>query len=137
VVVANQLGAALKAAGHELSKEQQETLTRVMRYYAVKDDSLRLVEGDRQFKLDVLAEEVEFKDAFYNEARALMTPEQRKALYSEQSKGRARLDVFDSTLMLAQYARPMPVKDAAGLAATMSERIASVIGVDAKNGRLH
>ena len=131
VVVANQLGAALKAAGLELSEEQQASLSRVMHYYAVKDDSLRLVEGDREFKLDVLAEEIEFKDAFYNEARSIMTPEQRKALYSEHSKGRARLDVFDSTLMLAQYARPMPCKDAAGLAANMSEKIASVIGVDA------
>lgn len=131
VVVANQLGAALKAAGLELSKEQQESLSRVMHYYAVKDESLRLVEGDREFKLDVLAEEIEFKDAFYQEARALMTPEQRKALYSEHSKGRARLDVFDSTLMLAQYARAMPCKDAAGLATNMSEKIASVIGVDA------
>lgn len=133
VVVANQLGAALKAAGLELSKEQRDSLSRVMRYYAVRDESLRLVEGDRELKIDVLAEEIEFKDAFYMEARSIMTEEQRKALFNEHSAGRVRLDVFDSSLMLVQHAKPVRCKNAVDLASTLSDRIASVVKLDAKS----
>jgi hypothetical protein len=133
VVVANQFGAALKAAGLDLSKEQKETLDRAMRFYAAKDESLRLGEGDRELKLDVLAEEAEFKDAFYKEARSMLTEEQRNALFDEHSAGRTQLDVFDSSLMLAQYARPVRVKSASELASTLSDKIASGIRLDASN----
>ncbi len=131
VVVANQFGAALKAAGLDLSKEQKETLDRAMWFYAAKDESLRLTEGDRELKIDVLAEEIEFKNAFYEEARSLLTEEQRKALFSEHTAGRASLDVFDSSLMLAGHAKPVRVKNASDLASTLSRKIAAGVKIDA------
>jgi hypothetical protein len=116
IVVANQFGAALKAAGFELSKEQKESLDRAMKFYAAKDESLRLAAGDKAFQLEVLAEESQFKEAFYNETRALLTDEQRNALYSEHTTGRGGFDVFDSSLMLMEHAKPMQVTNAADLA---------------------
>ncbi len=131
VVVANQFGAALKAAGLDLSKEQKETLDRAMWFYAAKDESLRLTEGDRELKIDVLAEEIEFKNAFYEEARSLLTEEQRKALFNEHTAGRASLDVFDSSLMLTGHAKPVRVKNASDLASTLSRKIAAGVKIDA------
>ena len=123
VVVANQFSAALRAAGFELSSQQQEDLRRVMQFYAAKDESLRLVAGDRELALENLGEEAEFKDAFYKEARALLSEEQQNALFSKHSDGRTGLDMFDSSLMLAQYARPMRVKDPAHLASSLFKQI--------------
>jgi hypothetical protein len=131
VVAANQIGAALKAAGLDLSKEQKDNLERAMQFYAAKDHSLRLAEGDREFKLDILGEELEFKDAFYKEARRMLTKEQRDVLYSERSAGRAGFDVFDSSLMTAGMAKPLKVKDAAELASKLSRSISSSTGLDA------
>ena len=126
VVVANQFGAALKAAGFELSKEQEDSLDRAMKFYSAKDQSLRLAEGDKEFKLEVLAEEATFKAAFYKEARGMLTEEQQKALFSEHTSGRGGFDPFDSSLMLMKYARPLRVKNAADLASKLSRKFSSL-----------
>ena len=122
VVVANQFGAALKAAGLELSDAQKDSLDRAMKFYAAKDESLRLAEGDKDFKLEVLAEEAEFKAAFYAETRGMLTEEQKNALFSEHTSGQGGFDIFDSSLMLMSYARPVKVTDAADFAAKLSGR---------------
>ncbi len=124
VVVANQIGAALKAAGVELSAEQKASLERAMRFYSAKDESLRLAEDSKDFKLEVLNEEAEFKAAFYDEARGMLTKEQRSALFSDRSSGRMGFDLFDSSLMLGGYALPLQVKDATELASKLSGRFA-------------
>ena len=126
VVVANLFGAALKAAGFELSNEQKDRLDRAMKFYSAKDQSLRLAEGDKEFKLEVLAEESEFKAAFYKEARGMLTEEQQKALFSERTSGRGGFDIFDSSLMLMKYARPVRVKNAPDLASKLSRKFSSI-----------
>ncbi len=125
VVVANQFSSALKAAGLELDAQQEKSLKQMMEFYSAKDASLRQAEGYRELSIENLAEEAEFKDAFYKEARSLMSEEQQSALFSEHSKGRVGFDLFDSSLMLGQYAKPIRVKDATELASTLSQRFQS------------
>ena len=128
-VVANQFAAALKAAGLELNEEQRESMDRIMKFYSSKDESLRL--ADHESSMQTLAEEVEFKDAFYKEVRGLLSEEQQAAIFSKGSEGRLGLDMFDSTLMLEGYAKKMPVADANQLATMLSTRVFRGVDLDA------
>jgi len=130
-VVSNQIGAVLQAAGLSLNKEQQQSMERIRSFYAAKDRSLRITALSRDFGIENLLEEVDFKNNFYNEARALLSPEQRAALSSDTIRGRTHLDVFDTGIILSQYARPVRVKDAADLAATWSRRMKFEVPLDA------
>jgi hypothetical protein len=133
-VVANQFGAALKAAGHTLDAEQQTSLNRIMKVFAAKDQNLRLAEGDRELKLENLAEETELKHQFYAEAKGLLNADQRAALYDSKTEGRAQFDMFDPGLMLGQFARPVPASDAKSFAAAAGSTYKAKLGISGKAG---
>lgn len=119
-LVANQFSAALKAAGKELNPDQQHKLDRLMREFSARDQNLRLVEGDREFALESLLEEVSYKNDFYAQSKALLSDEQRATLYNEKSEGRSQLDMFDTSLMLAGLAKPIRASGPAEFAKSAS-----------------
>ncbi|MCA8957171.1 MAG: hypothetical protein KDC87_13940 [Planctomycetes bacterium] len=122
-VAANQIGAALQAAGLQLTKAQRETLEQVTRFYSAKDGSLRTVADAREMKLENLLEEVDLKDGFYREAREALTPEQRAALYGEHGAGRTQSDLFGTGVMLGQFAKGVQAKDAPELASAVGKQL--------------
>ena len=123
MVAGNQIVAALAAAGVALDEGQLEGLEKIMRVYGARDRGLRDVEGSEPFKLLNLLEEIDLKSEFYNEARAMLSPEQAAALYRDSSAGRLGLDVFDPGLMLAGQAQPLEAASSAELAQSLSERL--------------
>lgn len=131
VIVANQLSAALSAAGFALDGDQTATLDRVMKEFAAKDQNLRLAAEGAEFELENLAKESQLKHAFYTEAKGLLNKDQYGAIYNEATAGRAQLDMFDSSLMLAQFAQPLGANDAKGLAANVSRRYKSQLKLSA------
>lgn len=123
-VASNQIAATLAAAGLNLNEEQQQSMKKIMQYYAAKDQSIRLSEDSREFSVEGLLEEADYKDAFYKEAKALLSEEQGLGLgFSEAVSGRARMDLFDSSLMLSQFAQPIRCKDPGHLATRMFQTI--------------
>lgn len=129
VVVANQLSAVLSAAGQALNEDQRSALDRVMKEFAARDQNLRLAEGDSEFQLENLAQEARLKHEFYTQAKGLLNKDQFGVLYNEGSAGRTSLDMFDSGLMLGQYAKPMSATDAKSLAAKTSRAMTSQLGL--------
>ncbi|MEE2888631.1 MAG: hypothetical protein VX951_14470 [Planctomycetota bacterium] len=129
IVVANQLSAALNAAGQALDADQRSALDRVMKEFAARDQNLRLAEADSEFQLENLAQETQLKHEFYTQAKGLLNKDQFGALYNEGSAGRSGLDMFDSGLMLGQYAKPMTATDAKSLAAKTSKAMTSQLGL--------
>ncbi len=129
-VVSNQIGAVLQAAGLNLDEGQQQSMERIRLFYAAKDKSLRLMAESRDLGMDNLLEEVDFKNNFYNEARAILSADQRAALSSDAIRGRTHLDIFDTSIVLAQYAKRVRVKDAADLVATWSKKLRFEVPLD-------
>ncbi len=109
VVAANQIAAVLDAAGLKLDINQRDAMNRVMSEYAALDHDLRVNEQGRETRLEVLLDEVRLKHDFYNDAKGVLNRDQFNALYNEKSSGRSQLDLFDTGIMLAQFARPLPV----------------------------
>jgi hypothetical protein len=130
-VVSNQIGAVLQAAGLDLDEGQQQSMERIRSYYAAKDKSLRLIAESRDLGVENLLDEVTFKNDFYNEARAILSAEQNGVLSSDAIRGRAHLDIFDTGIVLAQYAKPIRVKDPADLVATWSRKLRFETQLDA------
>ena len=122
-VVSNQIGAVLQAAGLSLDEGQQQSMERIRSFYAAKDKSLRITALSRDLGIENLLEEVVFKHEFYNEARAILSAEQREVLWNDASRGRTGLDTFDTGIVLAQYAKRVWVKDAGDLVARWSKML--------------
>ncbi len=134
LVVANQLSATLQAAGLSLTEAQKQGLDVITKHYAAIDEGLRLSPDSDALGLENLLKEAEYKDGLYREARALLTPEQQKALYSEHSEGRLSLDMFDSSLMLGAYAQPLPVTDSKHLASILSREFVQDMSLSEAEG---
>jgi len=126
IVAANQIHATLNKAGMALSAAQEDALRRISVLIEGEDDARRGALPKDGFQLDALLGEVALKDRFYRDARNLLTPEQRAALFPERLAG-ASANLFDTGLVWSQFARPVEVRDltefADHVATSMGERL--------------
>jgi len=129
VLAANQIHAALSAAGHALDDDQHAALDRIMKEYAAKDSNLRIAEGDTEMQLEALAQEVQLKHEFYAQAKGLLNKDQFDTLYHNSSTGHAGLDLFGTGLMLSQYAKPIGVTSASQMATKTTQVMSSQLGL--------
>ncbi|GEM_PF-6914346 len=124
-VTANFMNALLAEAGMSLDEGQREALSRLGRRYASENEILRDRGKDpNALALDSLLKEVELKDRFLEETEAMLSADQRRILHPESLRGRIGMDLFSSGLVLAQYLRPVPVRNPGQLADSLRSSLA-------------
>ena len=129
VIAANQIYAALSAAGHALDDDQRAALDRIMKEHAAKDPTLRIAGSETEMQLEALAKEAQLKHEFYTQARGLLNKDQFDALYHKDTAGHSSLDLFGSGLMLSQYAQPLSVTGPEQMAQKTTQALSSQLGL--------
>ncbi|MEZ5988821.1 MAG: hypothetical protein R3F30_06805, partial [Planctomycetota bacterium] len=129
LVVSNQVERLLALSDLPLSEQQRARLAALTRSFTNEDEVKRAEAGRDELALAKVLAETGVKDRYYDEMAALLTPEQRARLYNDRTKGRATLDLFSSSLVWLQYARPLPVADFDQLAAKLSTETTRSLGL--------
>lgn len=127
LVVANTLASTLQAAGQPLDAAQQGAIDGLVRSFGVELDA---VAGSQfEFESELLLQEIETKDRFYEEMSSRLTPEQFEAIYPEGSTAFDGLSLFGTGLLSRQFVRPIRAADAADFARRAGSRLGDELGL--------
>lgn len=127
----NSMASTLEAAGLPLSDAQAEALGKLGREFTDRDRARASGYDDRTLALQKILDEAEMKDRFFEQAFALMTPDQAEALHPTATRGLTSADLYSSGLMLAQRAGPVRAKDRDDFVARLEPMLAERLGVPA------
>jgi len=119
--MANAIASTLDAAGLPLSDSQAEALGRIGREFSDRDRARLQGYDERTMELQKVLDEAENKDRFFEQAFAVLSPEQRETLSPAATRGVLSLDLFSSGLMLAQHVLPLRAKDREGFVAQVEK----------------
>ncbi len=128
-ITVNVVFAALKSADHALNEEQARAL-RELGASTVERDRTRLAGYTEETSaMQKLVEETTLKERMADQLDELLTPEQRNALRPESIRGQVAVDLYGSSLVLAQVARPTPHTDVDGYRSAVERRYANALGL--------
>lgn len=128
---ANAIAAALESAGHRLDDAQRASILKLVQT-AVDDEASRAGRYDeRTLEVRKLIDRADVRDQFFDGVRALLTPEQRAVLGSEEWRGRVQADLYSSGLVWSTVAQGLPTTDREAFVARFSGLYAGQFGVPA------
>jgi hypothetical protein len=105
LVSSNILASTLAEGGHPLTKAQEEALGGLVRAYSA--ENLGIHERGFESEVERVTAETAMKDRFYEEAAALLGPEQRAAVFPPSAGGFDGSNLFSSGLVWATVAKPV------------------------------
>jgi hypothetical protein len=126
----NAIASTLEAAELPLTDEQVQSLQTVGVDFTTQDKARLAAYSDDDFQLQMMVDETVLKDRFFEQAFALLTPEQFEVLSPEETRDRTRVDIFSSALLWAGRVRMEQFSDDANLAEKVTGYLARGLELD-------